>query len=325
MTGFVLRRLLVSIPVIVASSVVVFAMVAASGDPLAELRANPNASKATIALRRHELHLDESIPARYVRWAKDAVHGDFGRSMVDDERVTTKIGRAFGVTLRMVLLATVLAFFGAIALGVYSAVRQYSLGDYAGTLFAFVFFSMPVFWLAGILKDLGIRFNQRVHHTVFYTVGEKTPGLHGSFLSTLGNRLGHLALPTITLALISMASWSRFQRAAMLDVLDADYIRTARAKGVPELRVITRHALRNALIPLTTVVAIDFAAVLGGAVLTESVFAWKGMGRVLLDAIYAQDVNVVTAELVVIALTVVVFNLLADVLYAVLDPRIRNG
>lgn len=324
MTGFVLRRLLISIPVVILASFLVFTIVAASGDPLAELRGNPSTSRATIALRARELHLDKPIPQRYLIWAAGAARLDFGAA-IDKEPVTSKLRRGFGVTFRLVLLATFLAVGVAVALGVFSAVRQYSLGDYAGTFFAFLFFSMPVFWLAGILKDVGIRFNQQVGSTIFYTVGERTPNLTGGFFDTLGNRLGHLALPTMTLALLSMASWSRFQRAAMLDVLSADYVRTARAKGLSEFRVVTKHALRNALIPLTTVVALDFAAVIGGAVITERVFAWKGMGSILLEAIDRLDVNVVTGWLVVTAIVVIVFNLVADILYAVLDPRIRNA
>ena len=325
MTGFVLRRLLTSVPVIILSSFLVFALVAASTDPLEGLRSNPLASRATIAEREAELGLNDPIPQRYVEWVGDVVQGDLGRSYTDNEPVFDKLERGLGVTFRMVLLSTGLALLLAVGLGVYSAVRQYSAGDYAGTFFAFVFFSMPVFWLAGILKDLGIRFNNAVGSTVFYTVGERSPNLEGSWWDVTANRLGHLALPTLTLMLITMAAWSRFQRAAMLDVLNSDYVRTARAKGLTEFRVITKHAFRNALIPLTTVVAIDFAGIVGGAVITESVFAWQGMGRVTLNAINRGDIPVVVAALLIVALVVVVFNLIADILYAVLDPRIRNA
>lgn len=324
MTGFVLRRLLISIPVVVLASFLVFTLVAAGGDPLGDLRQNPNVSQATIALRAAELNLDKPIPQRYMLWAGGAIRGDLGVA-IDKEPVSDKLRRGFGITFRLVIVATLLAVAVAVALGVFSAVRQYSLGDYAGTFFAFVFFSMPVFWLAGILKDVGIRFNRAVGTTIFYTVGERTPNLTGGFFDTLGNRVGHLALPTLTLALLSMAAWSRFQRAAMLDVLNADYVRTARAKGLSEVQVITKHALRNALIPLTTVVALDFATLIGGAIITERVFAWKGMGSILLEAIDRLDVNVVTGWLLMTAVVVVVFNLVADILYALLDPRIRNA
>ena len=324
MTGFILRRILISIPIIIVASFAVFSLTALSGDPLADLRSRPGVSEATLEVRRQALNLDKPIHERYALWAKDFVTLE-SRSSRNNELVHKAIQRSLGVTLRMVILAALLAVLVAVTLGVYSAVKQYSVGDYAGTFFAFVFFSMPVFWLAGILKDLGIRFNQRVGSTVFYTIGESTPGFQGGFLETIGNRVGHLALPTITLTLISMASWSRFQRAAMLDVLSSDYVRTARAKGLSELRVIGKHALRNGLIPITTVVALDFAAIIGGAVITETVFAWHGMGRLLLNAINAVDVNMVTAWLLVTAVIIVLFNLIADILYAFLDPRIRNG
>ncbi len=324
MTGFVLRRLLISIPVVVLASFLVFTLVAAGGDPLADLRQRPGVSQATVALRAAELNLDKPIPQRYLIWAAGVARGDLGLAL-DKEPVSDKLRRGFGITFRLVILATLVAVTVAVSLGVFSAVRQYSIGDYAGTFFAFVFFSMPVFWLAGILKDLGIRFNQAVGSTIFYTVGERTPNLQGGFFDTLGNRLGHLALPTLTLALLGMAAWSRFQRAAMLDVLSADYVRTARAKGLSELQVIAKHALRNALIPLTTVVALDFASTISGAIITERVFAWKGMGSILLEGIDRLDANVVTGWLLVTAVVVVVFNLVADILYAVLDPRIRNA
>ena len=324
MLSFVIRRLLVSIPVVIAASIFVFVLVAASGDPLAELRAQPNVSAETIALREAQLNLDKSIPERYVIWAGNALTGDFGETIAGRD-VGERIGRGFGVTLRMVLLATLLAVLVSVFLGVVAAVRQYSITDYSATFFAFVFFSMPVFFLAGILKDVAIRLNQAVGQTVFYTIGERSPNLTGDFFERLPNVAGHLALPMLTLALITMAGWSRYQRASMLDVLNSDYIRTARAKGLPERTVIYKHALRNALIPLTSVVAIGFSGLIGGAVITETVFAWQGLGRILIEGILTQDVNVVTAWLILTALVVVLFNALADVIYAFLDPRIRRG
>jgi peptide/nickel transport system permease protein len=206
-----------------------------------------------------------------------------------------------------------------------AAVKQYSKFDYLSTFFAFVFFSMPVFWLAAVLRDVGIRINESVPGTVLFVAGEQTPNLEGGFLTMWGDRLGHLVLPGLTLVLIQMAAWSRFQRASMLEVLNADYMRTARAKGLTGTRVLVRHGLRNALIPVVTVVAIDFGLVLGGAVITETVFGWSGMGRLLVDALGVGDVNVVLAWLLVTAVIVVMFNLVADLLYGYLDPRTRRG
>lgn len=325
MLGFVVRRLAVSLPLLAVASFAVFALVASTGDPLGSLRSNPRISQETIELRERELHLDEPIPVRYGIWISDVLGGDLGTSSQTGEEVSTLLLRRLGVTLRLVLFATFVAVVVGVAVGVVSAVRQYSLADHASTFLAFLFFSMPTFWLAAVLKDLGIRANEALGRRLFFTVGEATPDLAGGVLQVWGDRLGHLVLPALTLVLIQFASWSRYQRASMLDVLNADYVRTARGKGLGESRVLVRHALRNALIPVVTVVAIDFGTVLGGAVITEVVFGWKGMGLLLVEAVRAQDVNVVQAWLLVTATVVIVFNLLADIVYGYLDPRIRRG
>jgi peptide/nickel transport system permease protein len=323
--AFTLRRLAISFPVVIASSFIVFMLVAtAGGDPLADLRLRPGVSEATIQARRQQLNLDKPVLERYGIWVKGVVRGDLGRSMGNEE-IRPLLVRRMGVTLRLVLFATVVSVLIAVVIGSVSALKQYSTLDYTATFFAFVFFSMPVFWLAAVLRDLGIRANDALGERVFFTVGEQTPNLGGSFLTVWADRIGHLILPSLTLVLIQMAGWSRFQRGAMLEVLNADYIRTARAKGISGRRVLFRHALRNALIPVVTVVAVDFAAILGGAVITETVFGWAGMGRLLVEALRVQDVNIVQAWLLVTAVIVVVFNLAADLLYGYLDPRTRSG
>jgi peptide/nickel transport system permease protein len=322
---FTLRRLAISVPVIIAASFIVFMLVVtAGGDPTANLRLNPGVSEATIQARRAELHLDEPVLERYGIWAKGIIRGDMGRSNGHEE-VRPLLFRRLGVTLRLVFGATVLAVLLAVAVGSVAALKQYSKFDYGATFFAFVCFSMPVFWMAALLRDIGLRVNNQLDRRIFFVVGEQTPGLSGGFFDTFSDRVGHLLLPTLTLALIQMAGWSRFHRSSMLEVLNADYIRTARAKGVSGPRVLFRHALRNALIPVVTVVAIDFAGILGGAVITETVFGWTGMGRLLIEALKVQDVNVVQAWLLVAAILVVVFNLVADLLYGYLDPRTRSG
>jgi peptide/nickel transport system permease protein len=230
------------------------------------------------------------------------------------------------ITMRMVILASVVAIVLAIGAGVLSAVKQYTVTDYTFTFAGFLFLSMPVFWLAALLKEYGaIRLNKLFGQQVIFTVGPESPNLAGSLGHRLADYAGHLVLPTVALALISFASWSRYQRATMLDVLGADYIRLARAKGLSRSRVMVRHALRNALIPLVTVVAIDTGAILSGAIVTERVFAWQGMGSLLVQGVETSDPNLLLAWLMVTAVLVVLFNLIADVLYAVLDPRIRYG
>jgi peptide/nickel transport system permease protein len=326
MFSFITRRLLITIPLVLLSSVLVFLLVANSGDPLADLRArNPPVSPQVIEAREHELGLDKPLPQRYATWLTNFVQGDMGKSVRGVE-VRPLLWQRLKVTLRMVVLASVLAIVLAVGAGVLSAVKQYTPTDYTFTFVGFLFLSMPIFWLAALLKEYGaIRLNKLFGEQVVYTVGAETPNLSGTFTERMANYAGHLILPTLALALISFAAWSRYQRATMLDVLGSDYIRLARAKGLSRTRVMTRHALRNALIPLVTVVAIDIGAVFGGAVITERVFSWQGMGALLVDAVGANDVNVLLAWLMVTALFVVVFNLIADVLYAVLDPRIRYG
>jgi peptide/nickel transport system permease protein len=326
MVSFIIRRLLISIPVLILSSVLVFLLVANSGDPLGDLKGrNPPVPKQVLDLRRHQLNLDRPLPARYWTWITNFARGDMGTS-VSGRDVRTLLGERLVVTMRMIILATLVALILAIFTGVISAVRQYHISDYTFTFAGFLFLSMPVFWLAALLKEyLAIKFNQGFGHRVFYTVGAETPNLTGSPVHRLGDYAGHLVLPTLALALITYASWSRYQRSTMLDVLSSDYIRLARAKGLSRSRVMIRHALRNALIPIATVVAIDTGALFGGAVLTERVFSWQGMGSLLVQGINQVDVNVVLAWLMVSAIIIILFNLVADILYAFLDPRIRYG
>lgn len=322
---FVVRRLLISIPVLIVSSFIVFMLVASSGDPLGDLLLRPGVTKGMVEARRRQLGLDKPPIVRYARWVKGIAKADLGKSLRSNEDVGPILLRALAVTLRLVVFATLIAILLAVVIGVLQGLYQYRKFDYVMTFFAFLFFSMPTFWLAAVLKDIGIRINIAVGTRIFFTVGEQTPNLLGRSWAIWLDRIGHLLLPSLTLVLIQMAAWSRFQRAGMLEVLNADYIRTAYAKGLSRRRVIFRHALRNALIPVVTVTAIDFAAILGGAVITETVFGWAGMGRLLLQALEVQDVNVVQAWLLVAAMLVIVFNLFADVMYAYLDPRIRYG
>jgi peptide/nickel transport system permease protein len=326
MLGFIARRLLSSIFVLFIASIAVFLVVTSSGNPLAELQGrNPRPPEAVIEAKRRELNLDKPLPVRYAIWFGDFISGDMGKD-VKNRDVQPRVTRALFITLRMSLVATLIAVVMAIVVGVYSAVRQYSISDYVFTFFGFLFLSMPVFWLAGLLKEFGaIELNNFAGRRLVYTVGAESPNVSGSFPERLGDYAGHMALPTLALALIAYAAWSRYQRATMLDVLNSDYVRLARAKGLSSRRVLVRHALRNALIPLTTVVAVDVGAVFGGAIITERVFAWHGMGSVLIEAMTpgSYDVNTLLAWVMITGVFVVLFNLIADILYGVLDPRIR--
>ncbi|HVX45712.1 MAG TPA: ABC transporter permease [Mycobacteriales bacterium] len=323
MLPFIIRRLVTAVGVLLVSTFLMFIVVAHSGNPLATVQSrNPPPSASTINSLRDSLHLNDSLPHRYVIWLGDAVQGNLGKSIAGNS-VSSELGSRLGVTLRLIVLAMLVAVILAIVAGVLSAVKQYSISDYSLTLLGFLFISLPTFWFAGLLKDLAIRVNEAVGSQVFTTIGEKTPDYQGTFFGTTSDRLSHLILPTITLALLNYASWSRYQRASMLDVLNSDYIRLARSKGVRWRTVLIRHGLRTALIPLTTVVAIGFGTLIGGAVITEQIFQWHGMGEYLVQSLNQVDTNAILAWLLVASTAVVVFNLIADILYAVLDPRIR--
>jgi peptide/nickel transport system permease protein len=208
----------------------------------------------------------------------------------------------------------------AVITGVISAVKQYSITDYTTTFLGFIFLSMPTFWFAILLKEyVGIKFNEATDTRTFSTIGEPP-----SWFS-VHDLIGHVLLPTIVLGLVGYAAWSRFTRASMLEVLNSDYVRLARSKGLKPRTVLVKHALRTALIPLTTVTALDIAALLGGAIVTETVFQWHGMGYLFLTSLRAIDFNVMLGWLLVTATLVILFNLVADILYGILDPRIRHA
>jgi len=324
---YTVRRLFASVLVLLASSALVFLLVATTIDPLAQYRTRqPPPSPQFFAQKRAELGLDKPLPQRYWEWLTGVVHGDFGNN-VGGNPVGPTLFTRLGVTARMVLAAMVLSVVLAIIVGVYTAVRKNKLADYVGAIVSYMLIALPVFWFAVLLKEfVAIRFNELVGRTVLYTASEESPGisLYASGWELWKDRLAHLVLPTIALTGITYAAWSRFQRASMLDVMSSEYMRFARAKGVPWRRVLIKHGLRNALIPLTTVVAIGVGAIFGGAILTETVFNWNGMGRYFTqDGLGQSDLNVVLGWLIVSAFFVVLFNLIADLLYAVLDPRIR--
>jgi peptide/nickel transport system permease protein len=507
---FVIRRMFVSVLTLIVSSFLVYVLVANSGDPIGDLRLDTSSGRAAkIAHRVEILHLDQPVPRRYLTWAGGVVQCvvpgqgcDFGVNIRDQE-VNTLLSQAAVTTLRLVTASLVLAILLGVSIGVVSALRQYSGFDYTITLAAFLFFSLPVFWVAVLLKQylaigannwyadprigpvtagvlsllsgltwgailggdarrrwmvrgvaavvtlglleylstvswfkypalgpglivvlslasavgitylssglkrrnvlysclatagvgsvvqffvtgwlqdpkwaswlnvllllvvalavaagigtalggldkaLAVRaslltafitgllivldillrsvpgYADLVNGRVFATIGSQTPNLDGTFWQTQLDFFTHLLLPTLALLLISFATYSRYSRATMLEVMNADYVRTARAKGLTERTVVLRHALRNALIPITTLAAIDFGVLIAGAVITEYVFGWQGMGSLFIVGLLQVDPNPVMAFYVVTALSVAVFNLIADIAYAYLDPRIR--
>lgn len=325
MLAYVTRRLLISVVILFLATILVFLLVTSSGDPLALLKSNPHIPRSTIVARQKLLHLDDPLWQRYWIWFTGVLHGNLGTTLTGQDVASQMMSHLF-VTLRMVLIATVIAIVVAVTMGVVAAVRQNRFADHAITVTNFVLLATPVFVLGLALKEfVAIPINQHLGTTVFYTDGEQSPTLSGPFLSRLPDYAAHTALPVLTLILISYTSWAIYQRSSMIETLDADHVRLARAKGLSRRRVLVRHVLRNALIPVTTVIALDFAAVLGGAIITEIVFGWQGLGQWYLNGVTTLDVNVMLAYLLVTATFVIFFNLVADILYGVLDPRIRYG
>ncbi|MFE0101256.1 ABC transporter permease [Streptomyces sp. NPDC059009] len=326
MLAYTLRRILVSIPVLIASTLIVFLIVINAGDPVANFATSrqPPPSKAAVDAFAHHIHADQPAAERYWNWITGVLHGDFGPSVEPNLDIGHDLFTRFRVTLVLVVTAMAIALILAVAFGVYSALRQYSVSDYAITFIGFLFLAMPVFWFAVLLKQGGVWFNDVTGSSFLGTIGEKSAYLENDTAwNRFTDRLGHLVLPVITLALVSFASWTRYTRASMLEVLGSDYVRLARAKGIRRGKVMTRHALRTALIPLTTVAALDIASLLGGVVITETIFQWHGMGEMLVQSAFKVDVYRTMAWLLLSAVIVIVLNLFADLLYAVLDPRIR--
>ncbi|MEU7259191.1 ABC transporter permease [Streptomyces rimosus] len=263
------------------------------------------------------------LPERFFAWLGHALHGDLGRT-IDSGAVTEEFGRRIGVSLRLLLAGTLLGTVAGVLLGAWSAVRQYRFSDRAVTLFAFLLLSTPTFLLAVLLKTGAIAVNQAAGGEIIAFTGEHTPGLTGGFGTLLGDRLVHLLLPTLAIALGTAASYSRYQRGTMLDVLGSDFLRTARAKGLRKRSAVLRHGLRTALVPMSTFFAYGFLALFTGAAFTEKVFGWHGMGSWFIDAVGKGDVNSVVAVNVFAAVMVLLSGFLADVLHAALDPRVRT-
>lgn len=321
---YAVRRVVVSIPILLVSSFIVFWLGTMSGNPLTPLLVrSPPPPPQVLEAEADRLHLGEPLIPRYLSWLSGVFRGDFGPSVIATQNIGHELGTRFWVTIRLVLVAMVIALVLAVLVGVYTAVKQYSKADYTATFLGFLFLAMPAFWLAILLKQGGIDFNTIVGSQVVYTIGASSIPPPRGFWAGLADIAGHMVLPTIALALISYAAWSRFTRASMLETLNSDYVRLARAKGLSRRTVMIKHALRTALIPLTTVTALDVATILGGAVVTERVFQWRGLGDFLLESIRQFDTYAVTSWLLVSAAIVIVFNLIADLLYGVLDPRIR--
>ena len=313
---YLLRRLLIAIPSLLGISVVLFTVLAlAPGDPFGELATNPNVPAEVGAALRAKFGLDDPIALRYLHWLAAMLHGDWGFSFASRVNVDTLILQRLPATLFVIGSSQVLALLIALPVGVYSAARPHSVFDQIANMLAFVGFSLPTFF-TGILFIL-----------VFSIYLDWLPFVYRADLSATGwhwvwEQLRQSAMPIAVLGLFQGASWTRYVRSAVLDVIRLDYVTSARAKGLAERVVLVKHVLRNALIPVVTLVALQMPAVFGGAIVTEQIFRIPGIGSLLISAILANDTPVIMAVTFVFACLVILFNLLADILYGWLDPRI---
>jgi peptide/nickel transport system permease protein len=320
MFAYAFRRIVYSLPVLVVGSFLLFWSVRTTFDPLTKLR---TIRDPEVVIRETErLGLDQGILVQYWRWLSGFVTGDWGVSSRTSGSVQPMIQSSLTVTLQLLLWGLLFAFVVAVILGVWSAVRQYSISDYVVTGASYLGLALPAFWFGLILIQFLAVWPQQLFgwdEPLFLFIGLTSAGEESTFIDTAR----HLVLPVLTLTAGLVATWSRFTRASMLDALSSEYVRTARAKGVPRRQVVINHALRNSWGPLVTVVSIDAALLVGGLLVTEQVFSIPGMGRLFLDSLLAGDVFVLLPWMVITGIAVIVLNLVADIAYGLLDPRVR--
>ena len=314
MSHYLLRRLGQSLVLLVLVSIVGFAVMnLAPGGPLSQFALTPGMSQEDLARVATQMGLDRPLPVQYLDWFSRLFLGDWGSSFRDGRPVLEVIGRHLFATLLLMGSSTVISVGLGTLVGVMGAVRRYSLFDYGATVLAMVALSVPTFWFGLVAIYVFALELAWLPAGNMYTIGD------GSFL----DYAEHLVLPSVVLALVNVAIWSRYMRSAMLDVIEQDFVRTARAKGLPRRRVLLRHVMRNALIPMITLAGIQLPTLLSGALVTETVFTWPGMGRLFLDSLGYQDYPVVMGLLMFTAILVLLANLAADLLVAVADPRVR--
>ena len=332
MKWYITKRILMLIPVLLGASILVFSLIhLAPGDP-ARTIAGEHASIQTIEKIRVKYGLDKPLITQYWIWLKQALQGDFGRSIVSNEYVSREIWARFPNTFELTILAMLIAVIVGVTAGIISASKQYSIMDYSVMGFALFGVSMPVFWLGIMLMmvfgvflrwfPISGRISIMVslnRITGFYLFDSLITGNWAAFISALR----HIILPAIALGTIPMATIARVTRSSMLEVLRQDFIRTERAKGLSERLVIYKHAVRNALIPVVTVIGLNFGILLAGAILTETVFSWPGLGRYVVKAVQMRDYPAVQGCVLFFAFIFVVVNLVTDIIYVYIDPRIK--
>ena len=333
MGAYILRRLVGAIPLLIGiATIIFFVLNLAPGDPLA-MYFNPNVPPEVMEQLRRNLGLDQPLHIQYYRWVTSFFRGDFGYSFAQSRPVADIVFEALPNTLILTGSALVLVFLIGILIGVLQAVRQYSIFDSASSVLSLFFYSMPSFWLALMLMLLfSLKASQwgwpfslpptGITSVDYEYLCSDCPALQ-RFAVQMWDRIQHLILPVGTLTLALAAGVARYTRGQMLEVVRQDYIRTARAKGLPERTVIMKHALRNSLLPVITLLGLYLPFLFSGAIFIEVIFAWPGMGRIIVDAILQRDYPLVMATSFLFAVIVVIGNLVADILYGVADPRIR--
>jgi ABC-type dipeptide/oligopeptide/nickel transport system permease component len=333
---YIVRRLVLLIPVIIGVTIITFVVShVIPADPATAFAGGPKAQPETIARIRAELHLDKPLWQQYFYYLNDLIHFNLGKSYLEDRPVTDALAQYFPATFELTIFAMLIAVPLGIAGGIVSAIRQNKLSDHLTRIIAIVGYSLPIFWLALMLQYVLAYIFPIFPLEGRLSVGMAPPGpITGFFVidsiftgdgTALVSSLLHLVLPAFTLGFATLAIILRMTRSSMLEVMGADYIRTARAKGLTERKVIYRHGLRNALIPTLTVTGLSFGGLLSGAVLTETIFNWPGMGRFAADAVLGLDFNSVMGFTLLVAVIYVVANLIVDLLYALVDPRVKLG
>lgn len=329
MSTFLLRRLVYLVILVVVATSAAYMLAATQLNPRSRYEGrNPPPPEATVDAVLDAINMNDKTPLaqRFSRWATGLAHLDLGQT-VDNTSVNSEISARMWISLRLVLIGSVLGTLLGVAAGAYGAVKQHRFADHSIAVFSFVLLSIPAVVLAVLLKNGGIGLNNLLGFTgetkLLYTTGEMTPGINVWTWAGFANRLGHLVLPSLVLILLSTAYYGRYQRNAMLDVLGADFLRTAQAKGLRRSEALVKHGLRTALIPMATLFAYEFALLFVGATFTERIFGWHGMGEYLVDAVTKQDVNSVAGVTLFVAVLILVAGFLSDVAYAALDPRVR--
>lgn len=338
MTRYLIRRLLQAIPLLIVISLIVFVMIQLTpGGPMAAFEENPNLSPEDIARLEEQLGLNQPMHVKYIRWFTKVLQGDWGFSQTTRRPVLTEIADRLPNTLQLMVTAFIVTLIIAIPIGIVSALKQYSAFDHVMTTLAFMGQAVPIFWFGLILiivfhvwlnKPVDSSGNFAIHHlwdcnsceSLFPGGGMQTYGREGF---SLWDRIYHMILPVMMLAMFGLGTYTRYTRASMLEVIHQDYIRTARAKGLMERVITLRHAVKNAAIPVITIMALEMPLLFGGALFTETIFSWPGMGRLFYRSAERVDYPLLMGIVMINAVLIIAFNLLADVVYAYLDPRIR--